>query len=126
MPSKVQHLLLSSSLTGQRVKEPLQKTHCRNAGTCASHFPVKPLVQQQERLPKFDSHTGIMQILGVSFQYYHICKYLPGSGFQALNVFTKQEALTNKDQPPSFQLLWLCLLSPPPVVAGTAWALPGT
>lgn len=54
-----------------------------------------------------------MQVFEVSFQYYHICKYLPGSSFQALNVFTKQEALTNKDQPPSFGLI--CLKPRPPL-----------
>lgn len=79
---------------------------------------MKPLLAgetyQQERLPKFDSHTGIMRILDISFQYSHICKHLPGSRFQALNVFAKQEPLTNKDQPPSLQLAWLNLLEPPP------------
>lgn len=123
MPSKVQHLLLSSSFTGQGVKEPWQKTHCKNAGTCASCFPVKPLLEQQERLPKCDSHTGIMQVLEVSFQYYHICKYLSGSSFQALNVFTKQEALTNKDQPPAFGLI---CLNPPPTGVRDSPALPGS
>lgn len=48
-----------------------------------------------------------MQILQVSCQYYHIRKFLPGSGFQALNAFTKQELLINKEQPSSFQGAWL-------------------
>lgn len=65
-----------------------------------------------------------MQVFEVSFQYYHICKYLPGSSFQALNVFTKQEALTNKDQPPSFGLI--CLKPLPPRSVRGSLALPGT
>lgn len=124
----------AAALTGQGVKQPLLKTHSENTGTCASHFPVKPLLAgetyQQERLPKFDSPlTGIMRILDISFQYSPICKYLPGSRFQALNVFAKQEPSTNKDQPPSLQLAWLNLLEPlpsPPASVRAAWALPGT
>lgn len=76
-------------------------------------FTMKPLLAQQERLSKFDSHTGIMQIIKVSFQYCHICKYMPSSRFQALNVINKQESLTNKDQHPSFNLAWLNLLEDP-------------
>lgn len=89
----------------------MQKTHCKNTGTCANHFPVKPLLEQQKRIPKFDSHTGIMQILEISFQYYHICKYLLGSSFQALN-FTKQEALT-KTSLLHFNCFGLISLNPP-------------
>lgn len=74
---------------------------------------MKPLLAQQERLSKFDSHTGIMQIIKVSFQYYHVCKCMPSSRFQALKVTNKQESLTNKDQHPSFKLAWLNLLENP-------------
>lgn len=38
-----------------------------------------------------------MQIVKASFQYYHICKYMPSSRFQAVNVINNQESLTNKD-----------------------------
>lgn len=105
----------AAALTGQGVMEPLQKKPFWKYRYLCKSFSSETIIGRRD----FQNltHTGIMRILQVSFQYYHIYTCL-AVGFRLWMFSAKQEPLTNKDQPPSLQQAWLICLNPPTSVRG--------
>lgn len=106
-------MFLNCSFTVKRVKAALQNTRSKNTCGCENLFYNETIRHNRKDFSEFDSHTGIMQIIRVSFQCYHICKYVPHCRIQTLNVINKQGSLTDKDEHPSFRLARLNFLQDP-------------